>query len=204
MYEIIKHAAKQTTTLFTSPCESMARARFTKSVGLLKLNETLELWHEGKVIDSVSKSLPKDEDGQIIFPEAASTLEPTMKCLYYIAGILPAQSRSSQVDCGIGWKEHTKQESRKDEEPKEGLNAASPITDYVSWRQLVGDARFADSHIEEAFRRKHTKEVDEDIKDTFGFATDTANIQPPTELPIACFGIDPVAEPKPSIDLSTM
>lgn len=73
MYEILKHAAKQTTTLFTSPCESMARARFTKSASLLKPNETLELWHEGQLIDSVSKSLPKDEDGQIIFPEAAST-----------------------------------------------------------------------------------------------------------------------------------
>lgn len=99
MYEIIKYAAKQTTTLFTSPCESMARARFTKSAGLLKLNETLELWHEGKVIDSVTKSLPKDEDGQIIFPEAASTLEPTMKSLDLLSTSAP-NSDKAKVSLG--------------------------------------------------------------------------------------------------------
>lgn len=97
MYEILKHAAKQTTTIFASPCESMARARFAKSASLLKLNETLELWHEGQLIDSVSKSLPKDEDGQIIFPEASSKLEHTMKSPYCIAGSLPAQFRSSPL-----------------------------------------------------------------------------------------------------------
>lgn len=36
-----------------------------------------------------------------------------MKSLYCIAGSLPAQFRSSSVDCGIGWKEHAKQEPRK-------------------------------------------------------------------------------------------
>ncbi len=36
-----------------------------------------------------------------------------MKSLYCIAGILPAQFRTSQVDCGIGWKEHSKKKPRK-------------------------------------------------------------------------------------------
>jgi hypothetical protein len=86
MYEIIKHAAKQTTTLFTSPRESMARTRFAKSARLLKPNETLELLHENKVIDSVTKSLPKDEDEQIMLPEAISTWSEVTATLYYSRG----------------------------------------------------------------------------------------------------------------------
>lgn len=59
MYEIIKHTKKQTTTLFTTPCEAIAKTRFAKSAGLLKLNESLELLHQGQVIDSAKKELAK-------------------------------------------------------------------------------------------------------------------------------------------------
>lgn len=179
MYEIIKHVAKQTTTLFTSPCESMARARFTKSASLLKLNETLELWHEGQLIDSVSKSLPKDEDGQIIFPEAASALETRMKSLYCIAGILPAQFRSSRVDCGIGWKEHVKQEPRK----AKAENGMSEIKEQL--KEVI----------------KLNAEIEAFIQES---TTICQGYQPPLNQPPVWIGIDPAAEPKPSIDLSTI
>ena len=208
MYEILKHAAKQTTTLFTSPCESMAKARFTKSASLLKPNETLELWHEGELIDSVSKSLPKDEDGQIIFPEAASTLETRMKSLYCIAGILPAQFRSSQVDCGIGWKEHAKQKPLEDKEPKEDINAVPPLSEEAIWARCEGDIKVVlpppasavleikeqlkerlsiKAEIEakvESIKQEFAKEVCEGIKDSFKFVANTIGTKPSIEQPL--------------------
>lgn len=57
MYEIIKHTAKKSTVLFTSPCEAIAKTRFAKSARLLKLNESLELLHQGQVIDSAKKGI---------------------------------------------------------------------------------------------------------------------------------------------------
>ena len=53
MYELIKHSQNRPPViLLETPCESMARMRFTKSAALLKKHESLELKHEGKLIDS--------------------------------------------------------------------------------------------------------------------------------------------------------
>ena len=53
MYSLIKHyKGKISAVLFETTCESMARMRFNKSAALLKKNESLELKHDGKLIDS--------------------------------------------------------------------------------------------------------------------------------------------------------
>ena len=53
MYELIKHFPnKQPAILLETPCESVARMRFEKSAALLKQHESLELKHDGKLIDS--------------------------------------------------------------------------------------------------------------------------------------------------------
>jgi hypothetical protein len=187
MYEIIKHTKKQTTTLFTTPCEAIAKTRFAKSAGLLKLNESLELLHQGQVIDSAKKELAKaeDEDEDIIFPEAPSTwgrvgaVESLMKSLYCIAGSLPAQFRSSAVDCGIGWKEHAKQEPRKAKTENIALEMEEQIEERLSIRADI-----------EAFIQASVAVC--------------KNYQPPLDKPPVLVGIDPAAKPKPSIDLSTI
>ncbi|MBK8271134.1 MAG: hypothetical protein IPK83_23595 [Planctomycetes bacterium] len=53
MYELIKHLPNRpAVTLLETPCESVARIRFEKSAALLKQHESLELKHDGKLIDS--------------------------------------------------------------------------------------------------------------------------------------------------------
>lgn len=53
MYSLIKHyKGNISAVLFETPCESVARMRFTKSAALLKQHESLELKHDGKLIDS--------------------------------------------------------------------------------------------------------------------------------------------------------
>lgn len=53
MYELIKHYPnKQPAILLETTCEPMALMRFNKSAELLKKNESLELKHDGKLIDS--------------------------------------------------------------------------------------------------------------------------------------------------------
>lgn len=52
MYELIKHfTSGSSATLFVTTCESMARIRFTKSAALLKQHESLELKHDGALLD---------------------------------------------------------------------------------------------------------------------------------------------------------
>ncbi|MCB1767472.1 MAG: hypothetical protein KDJ22_15670 [Candidatus Competibacteraceae bacterium] len=52
MYELIKHAPnKSSTILLETTCESMALMRFEKSAALLKQHESLELKHDGEVIE---------------------------------------------------------------------------------------------------------------------------------------------------------
>lgn len=75
MYEIVKHTAKKSTVLFTSPCETIARARFYKSAALLKINETLELRHDDQVVHSIKAcgySVGSKADEVAIFPEASA------------------------------------------------------------------------------------------------------------------------------------
>lgn len=98
-----------------------------------------------------------------------------MKSLYCIAGILPAQFRSSQVDCGIGWKEHVRQEPPVNEAVDEALDTM--LQEFESAR--------------EAAKQEFAKE---------SFKTFVSKIE---QSPV-WFGIDPAAEPKPSIDLSTI
>lgn len=53
MYSLIKHyKGNISAVLCETPCESMARIRFTKSAALLKQHESIELKHDGKLIDS--------------------------------------------------------------------------------------------------------------------------------------------------------
>ena len=52
MYELIKYVHNRPTViLLETTCESMARMRFEKSAGLLKRQESLELKHDGELID---------------------------------------------------------------------------------------------------------------------------------------------------------
>lgn len=52
MYELIKHYPnKQPAILMETTCESMALMRFNKSAELLKKNESLELKHDGELIE---------------------------------------------------------------------------------------------------------------------------------------------------------
>ena len=52
MYELIKHFPnKQPAILLETTCESMARMRLNKSAALLKKNESLELKHDGELIE---------------------------------------------------------------------------------------------------------------------------------------------------------
>ena len=52
MYELIKHSPnKQPAILLETTCESMARMRFNKSAELLKKHESLELNHDGELIE---------------------------------------------------------------------------------------------------------------------------------------------------------
>lgn len=138
MYELVKHTAKKSTVLFTSPCEIIARARFYKSAALLKINETLELRHDGQVVYSIkacgySVGSKADEDGVAIFPEASGTLKDTCN----VSGLLPAQFRSSPVDCGIGWKEHAKQEPRKAKAESVALEMEEQIEERLSIRTEI-------------------------------------------------------------------
>lgn len=52
MYSLIKHyKGKISAVLFETTCESMARMLFNKSAALLKKNESLELKHDGELIE---------------------------------------------------------------------------------------------------------------------------------------------------------
>ena len=52
MYELIKHSPnKQPAILLETTRESMARMRFNKSAALLKKHESLELNHDGELIE---------------------------------------------------------------------------------------------------------------------------------------------------------
>lgn len=98
-----------------------------------------------------------------------------MKSLYYIAGILPAQFRSSQVDCGIGWKEHVKQEPPVNEAVDEALDT------------MLQEFETAKETAKQEFTKESFKEFVSKIE----------------QSPV-WFGIDPAAERQPSIDLSTI
>lgn len=98
-----------------------------------------------------------------------------MKSLYYIAGILPAQFRSSQVDCGIGWKEHVKQEPPVNEAVDEALDT------------MLQEFETAKETAKQEFTKESFKEFVSKIE------------QSPVWI-----GVDPAAESKPSIDLSTI
>lgn len=102
-----------------------------------------------------------------------------MKSIYCIAGSLPAQFRSSQVDCGIGWKEHVKQEPRK----AKAENGMSEIKEQL--KEVI----------------KLNAEIETFIQES---TTICQGYQPPLNQPPVWIGIDPAAEPKPSIDLSTI
>lgn len=52
MWSIVKHKnAGQPIPLFNSSCESMAKGRFARSCELLKKGETLELKHDGELLE---------------------------------------------------------------------------------------------------------------------------------------------------------
>lgn len=52
MYSLNKHyKGKISAVLFETPCESVARMRFEKSAALLKQHESLELKHDGELLE---------------------------------------------------------------------------------------------------------------------------------------------------------
>lgn len=52
MYSLIKHSPnKPSIILLETPCESVARMRFEKSATLLKQYESIELKHDGELIN---------------------------------------------------------------------------------------------------------------------------------------------------------
>lgn len=65
MFTITKHLSSHASTIiFSSPSESLSRARFAKSARLLKKDECLELSHDNVIIDSCNgpKYGPLSED----------------------------------------------------------------------------------------------------------------------------------------------
>ena len=52
MYELIKHFPSGSSVTVFVTCEYMVRMRFAKSAALLKQHASLELKHDGKLIDS--------------------------------------------------------------------------------------------------------------------------------------------------------
>lgn len=102
-----------------------------------------------------------------------------MKSLYCIAGSLPAQFRSSQVDCGIGWKEHAKQEPRKAKTDNIALEMKEQLETIVKFNAELEALTQASVAV-------------------------CKNYQPPLDKHSVLFGIDPAAETKPPIDFSTI